>query len=54
MKESEQHVDRIKRAMQKVDKQQLDKKLAAKLYKAKHAMASNANQKLIGELKARK
>ena len=54
MKESEQNVEIIKRNLFKVDRVMAEKKLASKIAKVKTSIATNANQKLIGDLKSRK
>lgn len=54
MKESEQHIEKIKRHMQKVEKPVIEKRLAAKVQKSKAAFNAITNQYLINELRFRK
>lgn len=48
------HVDKIKAALAKVDKEGIEKKLQAKIGKAKAGLNPQSNQHLIHDLKQRK
>jgi hypothetical protein len=54
MRESEQHVDRIKEGLGKLDKETIERKLQAKLTKANAGLNPHSNQHLIHDLKQRK
>lgn len=55
MKESEQHIERIKKTLSRVDRGVFEKRLHQKLAKTRSALsAANNNTYLINQLKSRK
>lgn len=54
MRESQQHVDKIKKGLGKVDKEAIEKKLQAKITKVKAGLNPASNMHLIHDLKQRK